>query len=655
MTQPSFSHLLATIRLGPVTVRNRLVTTAHGTSMAQESRPSAQLIAYHAARAKGGIGLIITEAVTVHRSCYPGPRFLVGWEERDLSGFSRLADAVRTPGATVFAQLIHSGRHSRTQVTGMAAWSASAIADSAGAPCHAMSIGEIQEIYAAFARTALNMQRAGMQGVEIHGAHGYLVTQFLSGLTNRRIDSYGGTLENRARFALELSGAIRAAVGRDFAVGMRLSAEEGVSGGITIEETAAVARWLEAAGTLDFLDISQGTQGPGIVTPEMIPDMSWGQAHFAHFAERIKRETHGIPVFTAGRIVDPVVAERILALGQADMVCMTRAHIADPEIGRKLIEGRDAEVRPCIGCNQGCIGRVAQGKPVGCTVNAEAGREFELEPIAPAVRPKNVLVVGGGVGGMEAARVAAIAGHHVTLYERAARLGGQVNTLVKAPYRQDFGKITAWLERQLAHLKVNVQLGVEVNAARLQSEAPDVVILATGSVPTLSHIPGASVDGRPHVVSAAQVLDEGLAGSKVVVLDADGHHKALNTAEFLADAGYETHLVTNAADFGGGLVPWSRTAVIERLTRKGVVLHPNSYIKEVVDSAVKIQTMNAVRSVEEVDLIVIAGPGSSSKELADAIAMSDLPAQVFEVGDCNIPGQGLDAIWQANQVARSLS
>ena len=266
-----------------------------------------------------------------------------------------------------------------------------------------MTREEIAELLGWWVRCAINMQRAGMDGVEIHAAHGFLLCQFLSPVTNRRNDEYGGGLENRARFTLEVTRAVREAVGREFAVGVRLSADELIPGGLGLGEVSRLAQWLEASGDVDFLNISHSVEYAAHSLSQQVADMSWPQGAYVHLAEGIKKATRSIPVFAVCRIVDPAMAERILADGKADMVCMTRAHLADPEIGCKLAAGRAADIRPCIGCNQGCCGRALIGKPIGCALNAEAGREEELGELPPAVAAK-VLVVGGGPAGLEAAR-----------------------------------------------------------------------------------------------------------------------------------------------------------------------------------------------------------------------------------------------------------
>ena len=653
---PSFSNLLSPIVIGGVTLRNRMVSTAHGTSMGRDYLPTVQMAEYHARRARGGIGLIIMEGARVHPSSRPGTSTPIGWDASIIPAYRLISDAVHREGGLVFAQLVHNGRQANSRTTGTPVWSASALPTNApGEVAHSMSLADIQVATAAFAQTALYMREADMDGVEIHGAHGYLLTQFLSARTNQRSDAYGGALANRARLTLEVCAAVRAAVGRSYPVGIRLSAEELVPGGITLDETLEVCRWLQTAGTVDFLDISQGSQGPDFVTSELIPDMSFGQAPWVHYAAAVKRATRRLPVFTVGRIVDPLVAEDILAMGQADLICMTRAHIADPDIALKLAAGRPEDIRACIGCNQGCIGRRVQDKPVSCTVNPEASRESELTPISRTTRPKHVVVVGAGPAGMEAARVAALAGHRVTLVERSARVGGQLNILVQAPHRQDFHKIVTWLERQLHALGVALQFNLEATVATLAELHPDVIMLATGSSPVLAPLLGVDLAHGPPVATVPAVLEGRALALHAVVIDALGVYKALSVAEFLADHGCRVDLVTAAPTLGQNLVTWSRAAALNRLVAKGVWLHTGLTLTEAVGSLLRFRSLDAqLHTFEDVDLLVPVVPNQPNNALAVELSASRLVPNLVSVGDCRQPALALDAIWDGHFAARSL-
>src|SRR5262249_7136329 len=316
-------------------------------------------------------------------------------------------------------------------------------------------------------------------------------------LSNRRTDGYGGDLDGRLRFTLEVVGAVRRAAGRDYTGGIPLRAGELVPGGITAEASRQIARRLERTGQLDFLDVSAGTRPDLMSLAQHIPSMYFPPGNLVEFAAALKAVT-ALPVFCAGAIREPAMAEAILAQGQADMVGMTRAHIADPHLVTKVREGRLDDLRRCIGCMQACLEALANGQPIGCIYNPVTGREREWAGLGPAPAPRRVGVVGGGPGGREAARVAALRGHAVTLFERAHDLGGLVRLAARLPERQNFLEVVRFLAGQLAKLGVDVRLGREVDPDAVRTEAPEAVVIATGTRPVLPALPGAQ-GGPVHV------------------------------------------------------------------------------------------------------------------------------------------------------------
>jgi 2,4-dienoyl-CoA reductase-like NADH-dependent reductase (Old Yellow Enzyme family)/thioredoxin reductase len=652
-----FSHLLAPITLGSVEVRNRMLSSAHSSGMYQNNVPTRENNAYHAARAKGGIGLIIIQGTIVHPTSYGGPGSPVAYRSETIPAWSALADAVHEHGAKIFVQLLHFGKSGNSLATMRPLWSASrTLALSGNEYTHAMTQDEIREVIESFTQCAVNMKAAGMDGVELHGAHGYLIQQFISPVTNHRTDEYGGSVENRVRFALELCASIRSAVGKDFAVGIRLSADELLPEGLTPKEMAPIAALLEERGDFDFLNVSFSVGG-GMPFATQQADMTWEQAAFVDYAAAVKQATKGIPVFAVCRIIDPQIANDVIATGKADMVVMTRAHVADPEIARKLIDGRAHDVRPCIGSNDGCGGRAHRGQPIGCTVNPEAGREYELGTLEPAAEPKTVVIVGGGPAGMEAARVAATRGHQVVLYERGDRLGGQLTDVVKVPHRGEFSNIVAWLEFQMRRLGVTVRLESEATIETLVEEGADCVIVAAGSLPSLPTITGA---GEAMAVEVATIEDVSggldVDGKRVVLLAAENHHRTPNAADMLCAGGAEVHYVTRGEMVASDIIITSRPPVLKRMRDNGVTFYREHWIRDVSGQRATLVDMHTGEetAIDGVDLIVGGEFNQPNDGLFESLRADGRFDEVVAVGDCVSARKVIEAMREGHMAARAL-
>jgi 2,4-dienoyl-CoA reductase-like NADH-dependent reductase (Old Yellow Enzyme family) len=499
------------------------------------------LVAYHEARARGGVGSVFTETCTVHPSS-PGP--LVAWRDDVVPGLALLADRLHTLDTCVFAQLWHGGIQAFPR-DGSPAWAPSRLADPIhGRIAQPMTQAMIDAVVEGFAAAAARAERAGLDGVEVHGAHSYLVHSFLSPLTNRRDDAYGA---DRIRFAREVLAAIRASTSPSFAVGIRIVGSEGVEGGIEPPEAVRILAALEDDGLVDFVDVSMGGYH---ALGKLIGAMHEPLGYELPTSEPVTRGAR-VPTIVTGRVTTLAQAEAILAAGVADLVSMVRATIADPALVATSLAGRPEAVRPCIGCNEGCVGRLFDLRPgggrTGCSVNPDVGREGEPPP-APAAVPRRVLVVGAGPAGLEAAWTAARRGHEVAIHEAAEAPGGLLRVQRRAPHRDEIGRISDWLWDEVGRLGVERRLGSRVDAGLAREF--DAVIVATGSLPRRDGVqrlrPAQTVVGIERAVTPLEVLaGEVPAPRTALVFDDCGNYEAVGAAELLLEEGADVCLATS--------------------------------------------------------------------------------------------------------------
>jgi mycofactocin system FadH/OYE family oxidoreductase 2 len=650
-----YQYLFTPIRIGQTVVPNRVVFAAHLTNLAEENLPGPRLLAYYTERAKGGCGLIITEEQSVHPSDWAYQKLIHGFDPRVVPAYRRLTRSVHTYSTRIFAQINHNGMQASSLYSRRPVLGPSPMVDPIHREmCKELEPEEIAEIVRGYALVARHVRDGGFDGAELQSSHSSLMRQFFSPYYNRRKDTYGGSLANRMRFALEVIQAVRAELGRDFTLGIRLCGDELIPAGLTLDDVIEIARRLEATGLLDFINTSIGE----FHNLYMVEGSMHTPPGYQLFVSAGIREAVNLPVFCTGRIKDPLQAERILREGLADMVDVVRGQICDPEFTRKAREGNSEAIRLCISCNQYCIGRMGLNLSLGCLQTPTTGNEQRypaLTPLPMVDRSPRLIVVGGGAAGMQAAKVAAQRGYRVTLYERERELGGQINLLVRVPNRVEFGDASRNLQRELQEAGVEVRREVEATAEMIEAQHPDAVIVATGSLPQLPPVPGADL---PYVATVWQVLRgerSAQPGDYVFIYDQLGFHQATSVAELLAELGCSVEVVTPQFYVGGDL---SVTLDIELWYRRALAKHirmtPNHYLAGLDASGATIinnYTGQACR-LENIALAVLVTPQMPNDSLYQQL-QGKVP-NLFRVGDCLTPRRVEHAILDGERVARAL-
>jgi 2,4-dienoyl-CoA reductase-like NADH-dependent reductase (Old Yellow Enzyme family)/thioredoxin reductase len=646
-------RLFSPLRLAGITLRNRIVSTAHSTGLSDGTRIGDRAIAYYAARARGGVGLIITGSTSVHPSSTSKlMAALANWDDSVIEPYRKLADAVHLYDARLFVQLNHAGALSGGAVESARIVAPSAVDNELGNETpHALQVDEIEKIVASFAAAAVRARDGGLDGVELHGGHGNLIQQLLSPLTNQRWDDYGGSPEHRRRFALEVVRAVRAAVGPDFAVGLRLSAEEDHPGGLTLADTREIAPALVAAGDLNYVNVTSGSDLTAWSQAHHYAPMYVPTGHMRRLARGI-REVVPVPVICVGRVVDPRVAEAILEAGDADLVGMTRALIADRDLPQKAGRGDFDRIRPCVGINHGCLGRLYRGMHITCVQDPRSGRESELDALTAAQASRRVVVVGGGVAGTEAARIAALRGHEVTLIERLAELGGQLQLARRAPGRAEIGAIVDHLADEIQRLGVNILRGTEASAESVVALRPDVVVLATGSIARMTDLTGS--EGR--YVSARAALSGAHVGDPAVVFDSKGDTAGLTTADWLAATGHRVTVVTSRRYPGSQIELMSGRIVYQRLLDEGITFIVESEVARLTDEGVVIRHLYTRRetTLRDVATVAAACGGQADDELYHVLKRREPRLELHLVGDAVAPRTIERAIFETHMAARAL-
>ena len=654
MSNAAFPHLFSPLVIRGVRLRNRIMSTGHETGMADASGISEQMIAYHRARAAGGAGLIVVEVASIHPTATFVRHSIRLYSDSVIPGYRRLADAVHAEGGTLFAQLFHPGREILESPDGSAppSYAPSAVPNER---FHVMPVPMsarlLREVIAGFGDGARRLREAGVDGCELVGSMGYLLAQFLNPRVNLRGDEYGGSFEGRLRIVREIIADIRAKVGDEMVLGLRISGDEMSPEGLMPAEVLAICRALDGERGLDYFNVIAGTSTSLGGSIHIVPPMSVANAYLAPFAASV-RQAVSKPVFVGGRINQPQQAEGIIAGGQADVCGMTRALICDPRMPAKAQAGQVEDVRACIGCNQACIGHFHMGYAISCIQHPETGREREYGVLPPAVRPRRVLVAGGGPAGMKAAAVAAARGHRVMLCEARPSLGGQVQLAQRLPGRAEFGGLITNLQREMELAGVEVRTGQAVDLALVEREAPDAVVIATGAEPRLPVIEGAE---QAHVVDAWQVLcEEANVGASVVIADWRCDWIGLGVAEQLARAGCRVRLYCNGYMPGQSIQQYVRDGWLGTLHKLGVEWQPMTRLHGVDEDTVYFQHTVSGEPVlaEGVDTLVLAMGHQSRRALEESL--QDWDGELHVIGDCLAPRTAEEAVLEGLRVGAAL-
>jgi 2,4-dienoyl-CoA reductase-like NADH-dependent reductase (Old Yellow Enzyme family)/thioredoxin reductase len=637
----NIKHLFSPIKIKNMNLANRCVMPPMGTNLCNKDLTVSEAnIAYLDRRAKSGVGLIITEIVGVHPSGTVG---IGAFDDRFIPGLAKMAEVIHRNGIKAAAQLHHAGREAYYQLKKGEALAPSAIPGPiVRIPPKEMSKDDIRTIVSAFGQAALRAKNAGFDAVEIHGAHGYLITQFFSALSNQRTDEYGGDFQSRSRFAIEVIQEVRNSVGPDFPISFRISAEEYIKNGYTVEDVQQILPDLVQAG-VDIIHASIGTYGSpggiGCAGPE------YPEGFNAWRAAKLK-EVVDIPVIAVGRFSTPALSDAVIADGQADLIAFGRQLLADPDFLVKAKEGRTDDILKCLSCNQGCIERLSlePGKSVRCAINPETGQEL-VYPRKPSATPKTVWVIGAGPAGLTAASEAARLGHQVTLFEKNKEIGGQVRFAAKAPRKTLYGEWIAWMERHLKKSGTVFRADTVVTEQMLKDSDADVVISAVGADSKIPDIPGIN---HPMVCTALNILDGTVSPEKHCVV-VGGGLIGMEVADFMSEKGSAVTIVEMLPKSPVLKFTGHGYHLHKRLSAAGCTLLLGARVEKIQDNAVTLSCGDSRQVISPVDRVVIAAGMQSRPDFKDVLAEKGIAHYV--VGDAVNPRRIIDAVEEGAQAA----
>jgi 2,4-dienoyl-CoA reductase (NADPH2) len=701
----AYRYLWTPLELGPVATRNRIVFSAHLTNYARDGKPTEQHAAYYAARAAGGAGLIITEEHSTHPTDWPYEKLIHGFHRDVIPGYRAITDAVHRHRTPIFAQINHNGGQASSMYSRLPVWAPSAVADPLFREVpKAVDRAEIDEIVAGYAMVAEHCAEGGFDGIELQCSHSSIVRGFLSPATNKRTDAYGGSLANRTRLLTEIVAAVRRVIGNRLALGVRICGDELIEGGTTIDDAVEIARIVEATGHVDYINTSIGVATASLFMIEASMHIPPG---YALFIPSAFRKAVDLPVVGVGRFKDPLQAERALAEGHCDLVGVVRGQIADPDFAAKARAGATDEIRLCLSCNQECVGRMGLNRWLGCIENPRTGREAEYaarsialstkpaggpasgsttKPAGgpasgPTTRPtgqlvgspsgsnsgaasphptatesgqrsRNVMVVGAGPAGLQAAISAARAGHRVTVYEREAQAGGQVRLAASVPNRAEFGDIVRNQLTECRRLGVAIEYGVGVWPGLVAEKAPDHVIVATGAEPQR---PWWAPADAPNVCDVRDVLTAAAdPHGDVVVVDEIGFHHATSVAELLADRGCTVEIVTPGMVVGQDLgVTLDMENWWMRAAAKGIVQSTDLVPMGIAGNELTLlHHPTGANQTRRFDWVVLAVPGNPVEWLYHDLKAAGV--SVERAGDCVAPRRAHAAVVEGERAGAAV-